>query len=55
MIGLRPVIGTVLAEVVPTSQGGRREGTVLVDGTVRPTWDGAASRTGPGPRSDAPA
>jgi hypothetical protein len=36
---LRPVIATVLAEAVPTPQEIAGRGTVLVDGTVCPTWD----------------
>jgi hypothetical protein len=36
---LRPVIGDVLAEVIPTPQEVIGRGTVLVDGTVCPTWD----------------
>ena len=36
---LRPLIATALAEVVPTPQELAGRGTVLVDGTVCPTWD----------------
>src|SRR4051794_17925518 len=36
---LRPVIGDVLAEVVPDPRELVGRGTVLVDGTVCPTWD----------------
>jgi DDE superfamily endonuclease/Helix-turn-helix of DDE superfamily endonuclease len=36
---LRPVIGDVLAEVIPTPREVVGRGTVLVDGTVCPTWD----------------
>jgi len=36
---LRPVIGDVLAEVVPDPREVVGRGTVLVDGTVCPTWD----------------
>ena len=36
---LRPVIARVLAEAVPTPQEIAGRGTVLVDGTVCPTWD----------------
>jgi hypothetical protein len=39
---LRPVIGEVLAEVVPDPAEVAGTGTVLVDGTVCPTWDWAA-------------
>ena len=38
---LRPVIGEVLAEVVPDPRQVVGRGTVLVDGTVCPTWDWA--------------
>jgi len=38
---LRPVIGEVLAEVVPDPRQIVGRGTVLVDGTVCPTWDWA--------------
>jgi hypothetical protein len=38
---LRPVIGNVLAEVVPDPRQVVGRGTVLVDGTVCPTWDWA--------------
>src|SRR6476659_3495933 len=38
---LRPVIGNVLAEVVPDPREVVGRGTVLVDGTVCPTWDWA--------------
>ena len=38
---LRPVIGDVLAEVVPDPRQVVGRGTVLVDGTVCPTWDWA--------------
>ena len=34
---LRPVIGDVLAEVIPTQREVVGRGTVLVDGTVCPT------------------
>ncbi len=36
---LRPVIGEVLADVVPDPREVLGGGTVLVDGTVCPTWD----------------
>jgi hypothetical protein len=36
---LRPLIASVLAEVVPSPQELAGRGTVLVDGTVCPTWD----------------
>jgi hypothetical protein len=36
---LRPVISTVLAELVPDPRQVVGSGTVLVDGTVCPTWD----------------
>ena len=36
---LRPVIGEALAEVVPDPREVIGRGTVLVDGTVCPTWD----------------
>jgi len=36
---LRPVIGEVLAAVIPSPQEIAGRGTVLVDGTVCPTWD----------------
>ena len=36
---LRPVIGNVLAEVVPDPRQVVGRGTVLVDGTVCPAWD----------------
>jgi hypothetical protein len=36
---LRPVIGDVLAEVIPTPREVVGRGTVLVDRTVCPTWD----------------
>lgn len=36
---LRPLIGEVLAEVVPDPREVVGRGTVLVDGTVCPTWD----------------
>lgn len=36
---LRPVIGTVLAEFVPGFKQIGAFGTILVDGTVCPTWD----------------
>jgi hypothetical protein len=36
---LRPLIGEVLAEVVPDPREVAGRGTVLVDGTVCPTWD----------------
>jgi hypothetical protein len=36
---LRPVIGAVLADVVPDPRKVVGRGTVLVDGTVCPTWD----------------
>ena len=36
---LRPLIGDVLAEVVPDPAEVVGRGTVLVDGTVCPTWD----------------
>jgi len=36
---LRPVIGEVLAEAVPDRREIVGRGTVLVDGTVCPTWD----------------
>ena len=36
---LRPVIGQVLAEFVPELDQGVGQATVLVDGTVCPTWD----------------
>jgi len=36
---LRPLIGHVLAEFVPDPAEVVGAGTVLVDGTVRPTWD----------------
>lgn len=36
---LRPVIGDVLAELVPDPAEIAGRGTVLVDGTVCPTWD----------------
>jgi len=36
---LRPVIGEVLAEFVPDPQQVVGAGTVLVDGTICPTWD----------------
>jgi hypothetical protein len=36
---LRPLIGEVLAEVVPDPRGVVGRGSVLVDGTVCPTWD----------------
>ena len=38
---LRPVIGEVLAEAVPDPRQVVGRGTVLVDGTVCPTWDWA--------------
>ena len=38
---LRPLIGEVLAEVVPDPHAVVGRGTVLVDGTVCPTWDWA--------------
>ena len=36
---LRPLIGDALAEVVPDPREVVGRGTVLVDGTVCPTWD----------------
>lgn len=36
---LRPIIGDVLAELVPDPAEIAGRGTVLVDGTVCPTWD----------------
>jgi hypothetical protein len=36
---LRPLIGEVLADVVPDPREVAGRGTVLVDGTVCPTWD----------------
>jgi hypothetical protein len=36
---LRPAIGEALAEFVPDPQQAAGTGTVLVDGTVCPTWD----------------
>ena len=36
---LRPVIGDVLAVLVPSPREVARRGTVLVDGTVCPVWD----------------
>lgn len=36
---LRPLIGDALAEVVPDPRAVVGRGTVLVDGTVCPTWD----------------
>jgi hypothetical protein len=39
---LRPVIGEVLAEVVPNPREVTGGGTVLVDGTVCPAWDWCA-------------
>lgn len=36
---LRPLIGDVLAELVPDPQRVVGNGTVLVDGTICPTWD----------------
>jgi DDE superfamily endonuclease/Helix-turn-helix of DDE superfamily endonuclease len=36
---LRPLIGQILAEFVPDPAEGVGAGTVLVDGTVCPTWD----------------
>lgn len=39
---LRPAIGEALAEFVPDPQHAVGAGTVLVDGTICPTWDWAA-------------
>jgi DDE superfamily endonuclease len=36
---LRPIIATVLADLVPHPRAIIRSGTALVDGTVCPTWD----------------
>jgi hypothetical protein len=36
---LRPVLATVLADLIPTPREIVRAGTALVDGTVCPTWD----------------
>ncbi len=36
---LRPIIATVLADLVPHPRAVIRGGTALVDGTVCPTWD----------------
>ncbi len=36
---LRPIIGEVLAAAVPTPREVAQQATVLVDGTVCPTWD----------------
>ena len=42
---LRPAIGEVLAEFVPDPRRAVGAGTVLVDGTICPTWDWRDTRS----------
>ena len=51
---LRPLIGEVLAEFVPDPAEVVGAGTVLVDGTVCPTWTGGTFPICTRPRRDTP-